>query len=69
MITGSMDKSAKIWDLEKGQNIFSINKHNGEVISKSFNSDGDKLLTGSFDYTAKIFDVYNGEEFLNLNED
>ena len=31
-----------------------IKGHAGEIISISFNSDGDKILTGSFDYSAKV---------------
>jgi WD40 repeat protein len=33
--------------------------HSGEVISISFNTDGDKILTGSFDFTAKVFLIKN----------
>ncbi len=45
-----------------------IQGHTGEVISISFNSDGDKILTGSFDYTAKVWDACSGELICDLNE-
>jgi dynein assembly factor with WDR repeat domains 1 len=49
-----MDKTAVLWNLETGQQLLKITEHTGEVISISFNSDGDKILTGSFDFTAKV---------------
>ncbi len=54
MVTGSMDKTAILWNLETEQQLMSIDGHQGEVISISFNTDGDKILTGSFDFTAKV---------------
>lgn len=59
MVTGSMDKTAKLWNLETEQLLMNIDGHEGEVISISFNTDGDKILTGSFDYTAKVTYKYN----------
>ena len=47
MVTGSMDKTAILWNLETEQKLFDITNHEAEVISISFNSDGDKILTGS----------------------
>ena len=67
LLTGSMDGSAKIWNIETGLEIFEM-KHEGEVISCSFNTDGDKILTGSFDHTAKIWDSYNGNLIFDLKE-
>lgn len=58
--TGSMDNTAKLWDVETGEEIFSLNGHTAEIVSLHFNSDGDKILTGSFDNTAKIWDLSTG---------
>ena len=67
MVTGSMDKTAILWNLETEQKLFDTS-HEGEVISISFNSDGDKILTGSFDKTAKVWDAISGEEICSLEE-
>ena len=61
LATGSMDGTAKIWDVESGQEIYTLKGHTAEIISLQFNSDGDSVLTGSFDETAKIWDVNTGE--------
>lgn len=58
--TGSMDHTAKLWDVETGQEIFNLSGHRAEIVSLCFNTDGDKLLTASFDNTAKIWDVCTG---------
>lgn len=58
--TGSMDNTAKIWDVEAKDEdppIHSLEGHHAEIVSLHFNTDGDKLLTASFDNTAKIWDV------------
>ena len=47
-----MDKSIINWNLVRAKKLFYLNNHDGEVISVSFNSDGDKILTRSFYYTA-----------------
>jgi len=59
--TGSTDHSAKLWDVERGQELFTLAGHEAEVVSLSFNTDGDKILTASFDNTAKIWDVMSGQ--------
>ena len=61
MVTGSMDKTAILWNLETEQKLFDMTSRKTEVISISFDSDGDKILTGSFDHTAKIWDALSDE--------
>lgn len=56
-----MDGTAKIWDVESGQEVYTLKGHTAEIVSLQFNSDGDSILTGSFDNTAKIWDVNTGE--------
>jgi dynein assembly factor with WDR repeat domains 1 len=58
---GSMDNTAKLWDVESGALVYSLEGHEAEIVSLNFNTDGDKLLTGSFDNTAKIWDTASGQ--------
>ena len=64
--TGSMDSTAKLWDVSKGAELCSLMGHTAEIVSLNFNTDGDKIITGSFDHTTKVWDVHTGEEFLAL---
>ena len=56
-----MDSTARLWDVECGQEICTFAGHEGELVALNFNTDGDLLLTGSFDNTARVWDTRTGE--------
>ena len=58
--TGSMDYTAKLWDVESGQEVFNM-EHTAEIVALNFSKDGNKVSSSSFDYTSKIWDVKNGQ--------
>lgn len=60
LATGSMDQTAKIWDLETGKEVATLKGHTGEIVSLNFSAEGDRLITGSFDFTARIWDTNTG---------
>lgn len=66
LVTGSMDKTAILWNLETEQSLMKIDGHQGEVISISFNTDGDKILTGSFDFTSKVICILISKIFFKF---
>lgn len=57
VVTCSMDKTARVFHAETGQEIQMLGDHKAEVISARFNKDGNLLLTASFDETAIIWDL------------
>ena len=59
-ITGSYDRTCKIWDTHSGEELFTLEGHKNVVYSLSFNNPfGDRVATGSFDKTAKVdLDIY-----------
>ncbi|NXV97605.1 DAW1 factor, partial [Calonectris borealis] len=60
--TGSMDTTAKLWDIEKGEEIVTLSGHSAEIIVLSFSTTGDRIITGSFDHTVAVWDVDTGRE-------
>ncbi|TKS81190.1 Dynein assembly factor with WDR repeat domains 1 [Collichthys lucidus] len=55
--TGSMDATAKLWDVETGEEVATLTGHTAEVLFLCFNTVGNQLVTGSFDHTVAIWDV------------
>ncbi|NXR97712.1 DAW1 factor, partial [Oxylabes madagascariensis] len=62
LATGSMDTTAKLWDVETGEEVATLNGHSAEIIALSFNTTGDRIITGSFDHTVAVWDVGTGRE-------
>ncbi|MDR2168648.1 MAG: hypothetical protein LBP59_00720 [Planctomycetaceae bacterium] len=66
VLTGSMDKTARIWDARTGKELLIFAGHTDWVTSVCFSPDGKKVLTGSFDETARIWDAGTGIELLKI---
>ncbi|KAG7265976.1 hypothetical protein CRUP_022681 [Coryphaenoides rupestris] len=63
--TGSMDTTARLWDVEGGEEVATLTGHTAEVITVSFNTAGDLLLTGSFDHTVSLWEVASGRSHIH----
>ncbi|MFZ4580486.1 MAG: AAA family ATPase, partial [Myxococcota bacterium] len=61
MLTGSADKTARLWDVQSGQTIQTFVGHADGVTSVAFAPDGRTMLTGSADKTARLWDVQSGQ--------
>lgn len=60
-ITGSYDRTCKVWDTQSGQELLSLEEHKNVVYTMAFNNPfGNLIVTGSFDRTAKLWDGQNG---------
>jgi dynein assembly factor with WDR repeat domains 1 len=60
VITGSFDKSARVWDPASGECVAKLWGHRAEVVAAQFSSKADLAATGSMDHTAKLYDVRTG---------
>lgn len=60
-MTGSYDRTCKVWDTISGEELQSLDEHQNVVYTMAFNVPyGDKIVTGSFDKRAKIWDTNTG---------
>ena len=60
MVSSSMDKTIKIWDIPSGKLLKTLEGHSERVNCVSFSNDERILASGSDDKTIKIWDVANG---------
>jgi WD40 repeat protein len=68
VLTGSLDKTAKLWDAATGAEMRTFTGHAGSVESVAFSPDGKYVLTGSVDKTAKLWDAATGAELLTFSD-
>ncbi|PNH01135.1 Outer row dynein assembly protein 16, partial [Tetrabaena socialis] len=62
IVTGSFDKTCKLWDAYTGQLYYTLKGHQTEIVCLSFNPQSTIIATGSMDNTAKLWDVETGQE-------
>src|SRR5208283_3938953 len=66
VLTGSEDKTARLWDAATGQQIRTFEGHKDEVTSVAFSPDGQFVLTGSWDTTTHLWDAASGKQLAML---
>ena len=60
ILTGSWDKTAKLWEVSSGKLLLSL-VHQSAVNAVKFSPDGTRILTASADKTAKLWDAVSGK--------
>jgi WD40 repeat protein len=55
VLTGSADKTARLWEAGTGKAIGVPLRHQGEVLAVAFSPDGSMVLTGAQDRTARLW--------------
>ncbi|MBD2465841.1 NACHT domain-containing protein [Oscillatoria sp. FACHB-1407] len=67
LVSGSHDKSVRVWDVRTGQCLRTLRGHTSWVRSVAFSPDGITLASGSSDYTIKLWNRHTGECLRTLN--
>jgi WD40 repeat protein len=60
-LTGSWDKTARLWDVATGKVLGPPLEHQDAVVAVAFSPDGKTVLTGSDDNTARLWEVATGK--------
>ncbi len=60
IISGSEDKSIKIWERETGREIKTLKGHSHMVTSVAFSKDDKYIISGSWDNSIKIWEQETG---------
>ncbi|KAJ7257657.1 WD40 repeat-like protein [Mycena rebaudengoi] len=66
-ISGSSDKTIRIWDVSTGKQLQQLDGHDDLVHSVGFSSDGSRAISGSGDKTIRIWDVSTGKQLQQLD--
>jgi WD40 repeat protein len=61
ILTGSSDKTARLWDVATGKTVATLDGHTSGVSLVAFSPDGARILTGSWDKTARLWDAATGK--------
>ncbi|HVD99914.1 MAG TPA: caspase family protein [Cytophagaceae bacterium] len=62
LVTGSRDRTAKLWDLQTGMEMRTYNGHEHTVNGVQFSPNGKYLATSSADNTFRVWNVLNGKQ-------
>ena len=65
LVSGSKDRTVRIWDTQTGSELLTLNSHSDEVNAVAWSPDGTTLVSGSDDETAVIIDLsemYQGQD-------
>ena len=68
-VSGSRDKTLRVWDLERGQSLRTLEGHSRSVNGVAITPDGRRAVSGSRDHTLRVWDLESGKELALLTAD
>ncbi len=60
VLSGSWDKTLKVWDAASGCELRTLAGHAGEIDTVAMSANGRRAVSGSFDQTIRVWDLETG---------
>jgi WD40 repeat protein len=67
IVTGSMDRTVRLWDPHTGTLLRTLAGHTDWVYSVAFSPDGETIVSGSSDNTVRLWDAQTGRSLLTIS--
>jgi WD40 repeat protein len=61
IVSGSWDKTLKVWDAKSGHETLSLQGHTSAVLSVAFSPDGKQVVSGGDDKSLRVWDTRSGQ--------
>ncbi|WP_437820317.1 outer membrane protein assembly factor BamB family protein [Sorangium sp. So ce1078] len=61
VVSGSRDKTLKVWDIATGKLLSTLEGHSGRVNACALSPDGQRIVSASNDRTLKVWDIATGK--------
>ncbi|XP_064598911.1 WD repeat-containing protein 88-like [Liolophura sinensis] len=61
IVTSSLDKTAKIWNVDSGRVLHTYSAHNANVTQACMSSENNRLVTAGWDKKVHVWDVESGK--------
>ena len=68
IITGSKDKTLKLWEVATGREIRTFTGHTKSVTGVKFSPDGSKVVSVSYDQFAIVWSVKTGSQIISFKD-
>lgn len=66
IVTGSKDKTARLWDTKTGENTITLTGHTERVYAAVFSADGKTIVTTSSDESVRLWDAHTGDHLRTI---
>ena len=60
-VSGSRDRTLRVWDLESGQTVRTLEGHAKAVTAVAVTPDGCRAVSASYDWTLRMWDLESGQ--------
>jgi WD40 repeat protein len=61
VVSASRDRTLRVWDLESGQRVRTLEGHTGYVMAVAITPDGRRAVSASSDQTLRLWDLESGQ--------